>query len=419
MTALESRTIPSRDAADVAMEQSAGVLAADPDARSFFPALDGARAVGAIMVVATHCAFRSGQSLEGTFWSHITARFTFGVALFFVLSGFLLYRPFAAVANGKRRPHVGRYLRRRAARIIPPLWVFIIVTLTWVEKPRGTWQEYLSFLTLSHMFNGLDNRAEMKHLWSLSTEVSFYLLLPLLGLLLVGRRGRGSRSFARQVIGIGLLILSSYVFLVVWSVGVISHPQAPSWVFAYFSWFGGGMLLAALSVAGKAWVSRWRAGRTLLAWAGSLGLCWGMAVALFLLSTLPFGKPYDLSPARLSQVVWENLLYGLAAFFFLLPLVLAEHKGADRVLGGRVGKFLGDISYSIYLWHVPLILAAEWLTGSGLFQGGFLLLFAVTLGLTIVVSSASWFLIERPALRYLSGRRQAATASTQQVTTAP
>lgn len=411
MTAVDARAATANVATPAAMEQSAGVLAADPDARSFFPALDGARAVGAIMVVATHCAFRSGQSLQGTFWSHLTSRFTFGVALFFVLSGFLLYRPFAAVSGGRPRPRIGRYLRRRAARILPPLWVFIIVMLTWVERPRGSWQEYASFLSLTHMFNGLDGRSEMKHLWSLSTEVSFYLLLPLLGLLLVGRNGRGERRYGRQVIGIGLVILSTYAYLAIWGLGWLTHNQAISWIPAYLSWFGAGMLLATLSVAGPQWVGRWRAGRSLQAWAGSLGLCWGMAAALFLLSTLPFGKPYDLTPARTSQVIWENLLFGLTAFFLLLPLVLAQHDGADRVLGGRVGKFLGDISYSIYLWHLPLILVAEAWTGSGLFQGGFWLTFAVTLALTIAVASISWFVIERPALRYLSGRRAGAAAS--------
>ena len=412
MTALADRAASAATHPD-------GATAVPPETVAFYPALDGVRAVGALLVVITHCAFRSGQSLQGSFWSHLTSRFTFGVALFFVLSGFLLYRPFAAVANGAPRPNVRRYLRRRAARILPPLWAFVIIMLTWVEKPRVKAETYLSFLTLTHMFNGNDLLSDMRHLWSLSAEVSFYLLLPVFGLVLVGRSPRASGSFGRQVIGIGAIIASTYVYLLLWGFGVLTHPQATTWVFANLSWFGAGMLLAALATAGPQWVSRYRAGRALVAWAQSLGLCWAMATTVFLLSTLPFGKPYDLAPARTSQLIWENLLFGIAAFFYLLPLVLGTHPRADRVLGGKVGRYLGDISYSVYLWHVPLILVAEAWTGSGLFQGHFLRTFAVTLVLSIVVASASWFLIERPAMRYLSGRRPRTKAAKQEMVSAP
>src|SRR5438067_1774084 len=96
---------------------------APPPGNPRFPLLDPLRAVAALCIVVTHTAgwsgFNSAHALGA--W---TARLDCGVAIFFVLSGFLLYRPFvAARLDGRDGPRVLRYARRRALRILPAYWV--------------------------------------------------------------------------------------------------------------------------------------------------------------------------------------------------------------------------------------------------------------------------------------------------------
>src|SRR5690606_8864258 len=98
-----------------------GVMTAAPAAvrDRRFPTLNAVRAIGALMVLLTHVAFNTGQVVRGSFGA-VLSRFDFGVALFFVLSGFLLARPFLlAVARAEQGPRVAHYLWKRALRILP------------------------------------------------------------------------------------------------------------------------------------------------------------------------------------------------------------------------------------------------------------------------------------------------------------
>src|SRR4051812_409189 len=94
------------------------------------PALDAVRALGALAVVAHHVGFATGVNLSGGPWSGWLARLDVGVAVFFVLSGFLLFRPWAhAQATARERPKTLRYLWRRALRILPAYWLTVVVCL--------------------------------------------------------------------------------------------------------------------------------------------------------------------------------------------------------------------------------------------------------------------------------------------------
>src|SRR5215467_1958004 len=93
------------------------------------PAIDALRAIGASWVVMAHVSFITGFGTLAS-WRGLTARGDVGVAIFFVLSGFLLFRPFAyASATGGRRPDVRRYLWRRAVRILPAYWLLTAAVL--------------------------------------------------------------------------------------------------------------------------------------------------------------------------------------------------------------------------------------------------------------------------------------------------
>src|SRR5690348_13749173 len=97
--------------------------------RDFLPAVEGMRACAAIGVVITHVAFQTGNT--GGISGRLLGRFDLAVALFFALSGFLLWRGHAAAERGMRhRPRTGNYLRSRLVRIMPGYLVAVVVILT-------------------------------------------------------------------------------------------------------------------------------------------------------------------------------------------------------------------------------------------------------------------------------------------------
>src|SRR4051812_9992430 len=146
-----------------------------------FPALDGLRAVGALAVLTTHVGFHSGASLDGPF-AGLLARLDVGVAIFFAISGFLLYRPHVvAWFDGTLPPLTLPYLRNRALRILPPLWVAVLLAGVLVPRKDGVgWATYLQHASLTQIYFDGPAADGLTQLWSLATEVAFYLLLPAL-----------------------------------------------------------------------------------------------------------------------------------------------------------------------------------------------------------------------------------------------
>ncbi|MGB0101297.1 MAG: acyltransferase, partial [Nocardioides sp.] len=153
-----------------------------------FPTLNAARAIGAIMVVLTHAAFNTGQINQG--WvGAVLARLDFGVAIFFVLSGFLLTRPwFLDAGAGRTAPSTRHYLWKRALRILPLYWIVVVVALTFDPANEDlTWQDWVANLTFTQLYRPELLPSSLTQMWSLCTEVAFYVLLPLLCWLLTWR----------------------------------------------------------------------------------------------------------------------------------------------------------------------------------------------------------------------------------------
>ena len=375
-------------------------MSSSPDRR--FPALDGVRAFAAFAVVCTHVGFISGRSLNDDLLGPILSRGDFGVALFFLLSGFLLYRPFALhCVAGTPAPRLGRFLWRRALRIVPAVVVFVVVTLTFITTYHVRASDYLQYLLLIQTYDHHDYDPNLAHLWTLAIEVSFYLLLPFLGRLTARFAGDLRRALAAQA-GLFAVMLVVPVAFNLYQLRYLQGSQALLWLPAYSDWFAFGMLLAVLSAIPADAPVLLRARGVLRQWAAAPGTCWLIAAVLYLITSLPLGNPRTLAPALFWQWTAQHALYGIAAFFVLLPLVLGDHPTADRVLGGRIGRFGGTISYGVYLWHVPLIPKVQTALGYHEFDGHFLWLLVGTLAVAVAAATLSWYLVERPALRYLS-----------------
>ena len=105
-----------------------------PTVTARLPALDGLRAVAALLVVATHAAYLTGFTVNGGLLGRLAGRGDFGVAIFFALSGFLLHHGLVADARDGRTD-LRAYAVRRAARVLPAYWVTLAVSSSWRSQP--------------------------------------------------------------------------------------------------------------------------------------------------------------------------------------------------------------------------------------------------------------------------------------------
>ncbi len=395
----------SRVATRVSKPESAGPSQID--------SLDGLRAAAAVMVLTTHVAFHTGL-VTRPIVGPLTSRLDFGVCLFFFLSGFLLYRPWALAAQGDRPvPSVRAYLRKRWARVYPAYVVVVVVVLSWYP-PSATsdvdvWVRYLTF---TQIYAPGYERQGLTQMWSLALEVAFYLALPIIAH--VATRRRGQRSVVRQSAVLGAMVLVAVAFNVLraWT-DWLPDDIAGYWLPAHLDWFAGGMLLAlvSVSVAGDQPRPRWFDRLTGLA--GDWGTWLIVAGCAFLLAATPLAgplTPFDPDFAWYTTGPWhvviKPLLYGVCAFALMVPLTLESAANPyARALSGPGIRWLGRISYGIFLWHLVLLGAISSALGIAVFSGWFWLLWPLTLASTVAVAWVSWSLLERRLIRWSTRNR--------------
>ncbi len=382
-----------------------------------FAALDGMRALAAYGVLATHAGFNSGRSLDSGPFAPLLARLDFGVTVFFLLSGFLLYRPFAASAlTGGPMPSVRRFYRRRALRILPAYWLAVLVTLSWLSNRTADRGDYASYLLLIQTYNHHNLDPSLTQMWTLAVEISFYAVLPPLALLARGR-GRGGQSAVRRQ----LALLAALVAVAVGSDLLAHHGSTTSlesliWLPANLDWFAAGMALALLScLPSTAMATGWTARTARLAreLATAPGTCWVIGGLLFWLASLPLGGPRNLLVPTGWEWTIKHWLYAFAALALLLPLTLGSGGLLGRLLSSPPMQLLGQLSYGVYLWHLPLLLAIQRGLGQHTFGGHFTELFVLTALAATGVAALSWFGMERRLLRLGSSRSRPGGGSQQ------
>jgi peptidoglycan/LPS O-acetylase OafA/YrhL len=373
-----------------------------------FPAMDGMRALACYSVIATHVGFESGRAFGVGPVAPWLSRLDTAVPIFLMLSGFLLYRPFVVQAfTGGDRPRTGRFYWRRAVRVLPAYWLTVVVTLGLLGSAPRTAADWWSYLSMTQIYDGHDHNSSLSHLWTLAAEVSLYLVVPLFGMTLRRTKlRRTNRNQERIVVEQFLLVMCIVVASVAWQVVTFSVPalgfEATKWLPGIIDWFATGMLLAVLSVVPASCRALPRLRSTLGQWAGAAGQCWLTALVLFWLLSLPLAGPLDLTEPSAWQHVTKNLLQGLVVLFLMLPLVLGGANPIAAILGSGPARFLGRISYGVYLWHLPVLIFFQRESKIPVFQGHFAIFFLVTAASATVLGTASWFLVERPLLRRLS-----------------
>jgi peptidoglycan/LPS O-acetylase OafA/YrhL len=369
-----------------------GTQAREVDAE--FPCIDGLRAFAAFSVVLCHTIQVSSliTSGLGSYLSGLRS----GVQIFFVISGFVLYRPFVrGHLSGGRGPKLGAYFRRRFLRIFPGYWLALTVGVfalgvVFLSNRESDITNYLlvqSYFPVS-FFDGLGPA------WTLVVEVSFYVFLPFYAL-------ARHRPLVAELTGCGILLVVGLA-----STAFVAFGHAPSAVGvlpANLVPFALGMLLAVvrghIKPQSKAW--HWTQRAVARSWP-----FWLLAAFAFSATVWAVHYPALLSFLGVSgaTTMWYQLLIDLMGLCVVLPAVFGDQRrGAGRrILRARPIVYIGTISYGIYLWHVPVmdkVLDVEGF-GPGPPRVNFLTLVLMTLVFTGIVASASWYLVERPMITF-------------------
>jgi peptidoglycan/LPS O-acetylase OafA/YrhL len=332
--------------------------------------VESLRALAALAVLGAHVfgqahAYDPAQTLA-TLGDRILLGGGFGVFLFFVLSGYLLYLPFARRdLGGGPAVDLRRYARNRVVRILPLYYVVLAAVLV-VGEGGGTARQWLTFGTFTQ--NLTTDRHALTDvngvMWSLATEVHFYVLLPLLAAAIawVARHSLRRAALVLAVLGLASFVLR---YLTFYREARLEEPLLDFSLASTFMFFAAGMLVAVARVGRSRPLS------------GPLGAsdAWVAASAvLWLLVAEDYTHGWLAAPA-------SALLVGAC----VLPL---RPGVALRALAWPPLAAVGVVSYSLYLWHLPIVES---------FEPGAWVLAAVPLALA--PAFVSYRLVEEPFLR--------------------
>jgi peptidoglycan/LPS O-acetylase OafA/YrhL len=351
---------------------SSGRTVRSPDGTlARLPALDGVRGIAILLVLTGHFIGLGGLGVAG-------------VSLFFVLSGFLITRLLVAEVETRGRLHFGRFYWRRACRIIPAYMLWVGVTWFILGNPASAGDRSALVGLMTYTYNYVTPTAYgfnsiIHPAWSLSVEEQFYLLWPLaLTLLTLAHAKRG------------LLLL--FGAAVAWRAIAVLFLHLPQ---TYLDWafetnactLAAGCWLALYTMdGGKLWWLRFTRPRQLTILAG-------IALSSLCLSL----------PATANSAAWAVPLSALVMF---LVVSIALQEGPQELLAHPLLRWIGAISYPLYLWHLWGLAIGERLPLPHWLQ------LLAALAACVILASASYYLLELPILRWRDlSRRDSAQPS--------
>jgi len=327
--------------------------------------IDGLRAIAVLPVLLFHAGL---PGFSGGF---------VGVDVFFVISGFLIT---GIIARGvdEGRFSILRFYERRFRRLLPALFVVMFFTtlLAWPilspEQLEGHGEQLgaaslfssnLYYWRTEDYFAPGAEDLLLLHTWSLAVEEQFYFFFPPL-LMVLGAASRW-RKHALGLVAIGSFVLSVY--------GVSHHPTFTFYLLPTRAWelmVGGILALGVVPVLSE----------KLREWAGWMGLLAIGVSTLWFTRATPFpGLAAALPVLGTAGVLWAGS---------------GEQSAVSRLLSNPVLVQIGKMSYSLYLWHWPLLLLASKYIDAGLPQSTVSAVVALTLSFPI--SYASWRWVENP-----------------------
>ncbi|HYI52023.1 MAG TPA: acyltransferase family protein [Microbacterium sp.] len=310
----------------------------------FIPHVQGLRAIAVLAVVLYH------------FWP---ARFSggyVGVDIFFVISGFLITAHLMRELTATGTVRLGQFWARRARRLLPASLLVLLFCAIVAMSPYLTptsalpnevreilastfyVENWYLALNSADYLNHSGDPTTVQHYWSLSLEEQFYVMWPLIMLLAAWIAVKWFRGARRRAVitALGLVTAASFVFCVIFT---ITNPAPAYFVTFGRMWqFGVGAMVALI----PALRIRNALGSFVLGWAG-------IAVLVFVIFRFDGQTPF---PGYMAAVPT------LAAAAVIAASNTERWWYPTRLLALRPAQFVGDISYSLYLWHWPLIIIA-------------------------------------------------------------
>lgn len=330
------------------------------------PRLDALRGLAVALVLFGHTAY---YGLESAPFGELAG---VGVLLFFVLSGYLITTLLVAERERDGGIALGRFYVRRAVRLLPALWTLVaavgIATLAGVVtdvSPGG-------FVASLLFIRNLGGRGQtLSHLWTLSLEMQFYAIWPIV----VARCG------VRRARVVAVAAIAACVLWRGWAVATQRYPWETDVFYLRTDFRIDSILVGCLVALGVP------ARRPDAPWAVQIRNPWPWLVALLAWALLA-SRSVALRPIFLTG---ETLL--AVMFFVAVAVAWPTAERGDTMVGGALLGRLGRVSYSVYLWQQPFVVDRFVHTGRPLVDVG------VALLLFVVASTLSYVCIERPTMR--------------------
>ncbi len=324
---------------------------------------DAVRAVACLWVLAAHLMMDLPASAQVDSVPWITVyRGSLGVAMFFVLSGFLLSAPYwHTLATDKLIPSLRKFAWRRLARIVPGFWFCAIATYLLRMPEMSPWELGSVALTLGFVNSFVASSYEPwfnPPLWSISIEMGFYVLLPIT-MWLAFRGGSFKRAIVTLVLSMAALAIGQRLFLA-WAPTIESQIAEPA-IFKADAWSSQQHVLVLyahflLGVIAAAVHGHLKSKRSVSAAQGPVLLD---AACLLIIVALLFGTPYlnDFLPTlEWMRYGWPSFPTLIAALLVMLPFTRWIGPTCDNAFV----RLTATLSFGIYMWHVPVL---HWMHG--------------------------------------------------------
>ncbi len=388
--------------------------------------MEGLRALAAVTVLIGHTKVHLAPGVDWGVFAVPAALGLKGLVLFFALSGFLLFRPFAtALLTGGAAPDLRRYAVNRALRIFP-VYIVIVLLVSLVlglayTSPQGATQaesgDMVGYMTdpwlvlinttMLQTFFPFSMKTGLGVAWSLTVELVFYVVMPLLALLALRvqrRRSRdgmpAGRAFAFALAPVAAILAIGIVGKAVkWALFRDIPPEqhflaewGGNWVAVFSRSFLANADLFAFGMVAAVVVAAFETGRLShdLAFrfrAGALVVAVGATLATRVV------------PDSLEQTAFAAA-YGALILFVAMPARDARPGLLARFLALPPLEYMGRVSYSLYLWHIPVIwLVVRLGIAFPRTPAGLLANVVLVLVISVAFSTVTYYLVERPALR--------------------
>jgi peptidoglycan/LPS O-acetylase OafA/YrhL len=370
---------------------------------------DGVRGVGALFVFTTHVCLLADPVPNNNLLSYgwaapILGHIDLALSAFFVLSGYLIARPYArAYVAGTRRPRLCNYVRNRVLRVVPVFYVLTVLALLRFgldgrlgaapgAATSSIWQVIGQFLFIQGQTAGPAS-IPIGPAWSIGSEVGFYVIIPIAASGAYLLAGRLHSAATRAGLALGLIALVTVV-----SIALRAHDKylfawltsPPAILYAF-------MPGVALGIAEPLFAPHLR-GRERLA----ANIAWA-AFAVGLLCAIVYAtSDYDPRQTPIHHALGVRaLLAALASGLLFAGLVVLQigTGRAPRLFANKAMLWLGARSYSFYLVHIWVLLELDHILGRGeSIQTRVAVMALVGFPLTVLSGSLSYRFIERPFL---------------------